>query len=39
MTREGIVRGKNDKISPNDNLTRTEAAIVIYRLLDKSLDK
>ncbi|KAA1177532.1 endo-1,4-beta-xylanase [Paenibacillus sp. B2(2019)] len=28
----GVVNGKNDRIAPNDTLTRAEAAVILYRI-------
>ncbi|KRE96858.1 hypothetical protein ASG89_30460 [Paenibacillus sp. Soil766] len=32
LVKSGIVNGKNDKLAPNDPLTRAEAAVILYRI-------
>ncbi|MNJ47625.1 Endo-1,4-beta-xylanase A precursor [compost metagenome] len=32
LVKNGIVAGKNDKLAPNDPLTRAEAAAILYRI-------
>ncbi|CAN7317981.1 endo-1,4-beta-xylanase [Paenibacillus sp. LjRoot153] len=32
LVKSGIVYGKNDKLAPNDQLTRAEAAVILYRI-------
>lgn len=32
LVKNGIVSGKNDKLAPNDPLTRAEAAAILYRI-------
>jgi endo-1,4-beta-xylanase len=32
LLKAGIVNGKNDRIAPNDTLTRAEAAVILYRI-------
>ncbi|MNO29662.1 Endo-1,4-beta-xylanase A precursor [compost metagenome] len=32
LLKAGVVNGKNDKIAPNDTLTRAEAAVILYRI-------
>ena len=32
LVKFGVVNGKNDRIAPNDTLTRAEAAVILYRI-------
>ncbi|MDQ0192073.1 endo-1,4-beta-xylanase [Paenibacillus wynnii] len=32
LVKSGVVIGKNNKIAPNDTLTRAEAAVILYRI-------
>ncbi|WP_339269594.1 endo-1,4-beta-xylanase [Paenibacillus sp. FSL R5-0470] len=32
LIKAGVVNGKNDRIAPNDTLTRAEAAVILYRI-------
>ncbi|WP_084146587.1 endo-1,4-beta-xylanase [Paenibacillus wynnii] len=32
LVKSGVVVGKNNKIAPNDTLTRAEAAVILYRI-------
>lgn len=32
LIQSGVVNGKNNRIAPNDNLTRAEAAVILYRI-------
>jgi endo-1,4-beta-xylanase len=32
LVKSGIVNGKNDNLAPNDELTRAEAAVILYRI-------
>jgi endo-1,4-beta-xylanase len=32
LVKSGIVNGKNEKLAPNDELTRADAAVILYRI-------
>jgi len=32
LIKSGVVNGKNNRIAPNDTLTRAEAAVILYRI-------
>ncbi|MNG31306.1 Endo-1,4-beta-xylanase A precursor [compost metagenome] len=32
LVQAGVVNGNNDKLAPNDQLTRAEAAVILYRI-------